>query len=440
LDFVAWNLPIEVFMSPVRFLFAFLVVTISTLAIRAEEPIKVEVEILGGKTVKGDLTSIDATEVTVKTETGVEKIPVKEVLAVNMNRQAKALPKQYALAELTDGTKLYCESIGMKKDVVLLKLTNGASVEAPMKLVKYVLRDAHDEAVMKKWEALLQQRTQEDRNFDCVVIATYTGSGTQEKLDKLNGIPGTIGGEEDGQLDFLVTKTGKKSPVEMSHFQALIFNNGPPPGAKPPIFKLNDVDGNFIPVAKLAAKGTGYAVETVGGVKMETPFASMVKLDFRIGNLRYLSEPGMEPSKSETISNLLPDPKYVKLFEPVKDKVKSPTSSELLPIRMKGITYKQGLSVHAKTELIYPVKGEYEWFSAVVGFSDDVGGLSVPVIIEIYGDGKLLKTLTLNHADYKQPEELKILIKDVDRLIIKVRSGGLLDSGWVELGDAMVNK
>ena len=115
--------------------------------------------------------------------------------------------------------------------------------------------------------------------------------------------------------------------------------------------------------------------------------------------------------------------------------------------RPEGKTLKQGMdevkrakSLHPKTELIYNLDSNYEWFNATLGFSDDVDGPSVPIVIEILGDGKQLASLPLNRKDYKEPKELKILIKDVDRLIIKVTADGMLDSGWVEFGDARVNK
>jgi len=394
-----------------------------------DDAIKVEVEALGSdNTTKGELDSIDATQVVVKTANGLEKIPIQQVLGLVTTQKSKGIPKQYALAELTDGTCLYCESVDINKGDAVLKLTNGAKIEVSLKLVKYVLREAHDPAVQAKWKPILAQKNQV---LDSVIMPYLRGGNFV-----LADIAGTIGVEEGGKLGFV--PGGKPIPVDVKAFQALLFANGPPTGARPQIFRLNDVDGNVIPVAGIKVKGNDFTLTTVGGVNIDMPAVAMVKLDFRMGKLRYLSE---MDAKQLVSSNLVPDQKHAEaLYGAVMDKVKSPTSNDMLPIRMKGVTYKHGLSVHAKTELIYKLDSDYEWFNATLGFSDDVGGPSVPIVIEIFGDGKQLKTITLNRKDYKEPKELKIQIKDVDRLIIKVTAGGMLDSGWVEFGDARVNK
>jgi hypothetical protein len=397
----------------------------------SNDAIMVEVEALGSdSTIKGELDSMDETEVVVRTVNGLEKIPIKRVVSVVTTQKSKAIPKQYALAELTDGTYLYCESIDIRKGDAVLKLTNGAKIEVSLKLVRFVLREAHDPVVQAKWRPILAEK---DRAHDSVIIPDRRGGNFV-----LNDIAGRIGVEDGGKLGFVQGRLGKPIPVAVKSFQALLFVNGPPKGAKPQIFRLKDVDGNVIPVAGIKMNGKDFTLTTVGGVNIEMPAVAMAKLDFAVGALHYLSEMDAKQSVS---SNLVRDQKDAEiLFGPVRDKVKSPTSNDMLPIRMNGVIYKHGLSVHAKTELMYDLDSEYEWFNATLGFSDDVEGPSVPIVIEICGDGKQLKTITLNRKDYTKPEELKIEIKDVDRLIIKVNSGGILDSGWVEFGDARVNK
>jgi hypothetical protein len=426
-------------MSCIRVCSALLVGALLTAVAQAQNPVKVEVETLDNKIVKGELESIDAKEVSVKTANGSEKIPVAQILGVATDRTIKAVPKdaKITLVELTDGTILHCTSIDFKKNDAILKLTNGGSVTANMKLLKYVVRDAQDVGIQKKWEKIVVDS--KGRSFDGFI--TRTGDG--EKM-VLNDIAGTIGDaiEEDGKvlLEFTPDATKTKGTYPVGNFQALLFVNGPPKDAIPQIFRLNDVDGNTIPVAEFKAKDDGYSVTTVGKVKIDVAAVSMAKMDFSKEKLRYLSD--LDPRDDPKVEcNLVPDKEYAKLvFGPVKDKIKSSAGAELLPIRMKGVTYKKGLSLHAHTELVYNVDSKYEWFKADLGFDDEIGGLTVPIIVDIYGDGKELKTITLNRAGYKEPEKLEINIKDVDRLIIKVRSGGALDSGWVEFGGARVTK
>jgi hypothetical protein len=426
-------------MACIRVVSALVVSALLTAVAQAQNPVKVEVETLDNKVVKGELESIDAKEVSVKTATGSQKIPVVQILGVSTDRAVKTPPKdaKITLVELTDGTILQCTSIDFKKDNAILKLTNGGKVIASVQLLKYVLRDSQDAGIQKKWEKIVA--ASKGRDFDGFI--TKTGEGDKMVL---NDIEGTIGEavEDDGKilLEFTPKATKTKGTYPTTNFQALLFVNGPPKNAIPQIFRLNDVDGNVIPVAEFKATDDGYSVTTVGKVKIDVAAVSMVKLDFSKEKQKFLSD-FLPPPEPKVDCNLVPDKDYAKLvFGPVMDKIKATAGAELMPIRMKGVTYKKGLSLHAHTELTYEVDSKYEWFKADLGFDDEVGGLTVPIIIDIYGDGKELKSITLNRAEYKEPEKLEINIKDVDKLIIKVRSGGALDSGWVEFGGARVTK
>ena len=112
------------------------------------------------------------------------------------------------------------------------------------------------------------------------------------------------------------------------------------------------------------------------------------------------------------------------------------------PLVLAGVTslqlFAKGLSVHAYTELVYDISGEYKEFKAILGVDPKVPGDS-HVKVTIEGDGKELFSGEINRKD--EPRPLTLDIKNVKQLRIVVASAGLLDLGnHVCLADAKVSK
>ncbi len=394
-------------------------------------PVKADVESLGGKTLRGELVNIDTTDVTLKTDKGEEKVPVVQVLTVTTDRPSRPAAKTYALVQLNDGTEFRCESVEFKKQEVTIKLVSGVSLKVQMKDLKFVLKDAHDKKILDQWQPIISTK---NRAFDALIVVNK-----DDKDRQLNVLDGTFGDIDDEQktISFVLSEANSRKDVPFANIHAFIFARGPLVNALPQLFRLQDVDGNTVPVAQVSRKDAGYTFTTVGLVKIDYPAEALVKLDFSKGKLTYLSD---FEFKEKFNYNLEENQERAKLiFGPVKDKNMNRSG----PIRIHGNTYKKGLAVHAYTELNFDVKGEYEWFNTIVGFDDEISGVTTSVIVEVFGDGKELKSVKLDRAADKEPKKLEVNIKDVSQLRIIVRRGQAqsLDFGCgIELGDARVNK
>ena len=61
------------------------------------------------------------------------------------------------------------------------------------------------------------------------------------------------------------------------------------------------------------------------------------------------------------------------------------------PLTLRGATYATGIGVHAASQLVYNLGGQYLSFTSDVGIDDEVNGKGVgSVDFQVFGDGKLL--------------------------------------------------
>jgi hypothetical protein len=115
------------------------------------------------------------------------------------------------------------------------------------------------------------------------------------------------------------------------------------------------------------------------------------------------------------------------------------------PMHVNNIAYEKGLALHAHTELVYDLKGDYREFRALVGLDDDVKGVGRPVLVTVEADGQKLAEVTLQRGvkDKAGPIPLVRNVKDVKKLRIVVTHdpAEFLDLGlYVDLADAYVSK
>jgi hypothetical protein len=177
----------------------------------------------------------------------------------------------------------------------------------------------------------------------------------------------------------------------------------------------------------------GYSITTVTGAKADFPLKSFTRWDFSKGKLTYLSDLEAKPSETSNVN-------FVEHYR--RDKNLDGEPIRLPQKNQDGVTalqlFPKGLSLHAYTELLYDIGGEYKEFKAVLGVDPKVQGDS-HVKVTIEGDGKELFAGEISRKD--DPKPLTLDIKNVKQLRIVVASTGLLDLGnHVCLADAKVSK
>jgi hypothetical protein len=380
-----------------------------------------DVHTLTGKEIKGKLTAIDAKEIVITTESGEEeKVPVEQVLDVQFDKpNPPPLKDKFTLVELVDGTQFICAKAALKGKQVKASLMNGKELNFEQVLLKFILNDAQEAALAKQWrEAVLSQKHATD-----VVAGLKNG--------QLNPVDGTFGdADEVGEKIKFTLVDGKTSvDLKLANIKGMLFVHGPAPNALPLAFKAYDASGNVLMIGTVAMKNDTLTLTTTAGVQIDATTASLARFDYSKGKLNFLSD--LTPVKVVHTTT-----------EGFPQNYRRDVNLDGGPLKMATKVYRKGLAIHSRTELEYDLNGEYREFKADIGFDSQVGGTEGPVVVVIEGDGKELRSLTLDRTAMQQAYvDVTVNIKDVNRLKIIVKSGSLLDLGkHVDLGNAKVSK
>jgi hypothetical protein len=379
-----------------------------------------DLQTLSGKKVTGDLVGVDRQTVIVRPASGeTVRVPVADVLQVDLT-PGDAPPKgAHTAVELTDGSVLLCSKVEVAGDQLDLTVIPDLHVRVPATAVFTVLRDAHDPKVRQDWQDFLTKRGR----LDMVVVRSD---------GKLNGLEGTFGPGSGDAIEFTPSATGQKRAVRLARVQGLIFVQKPNPDAPNPLCKVTDAVGNLLVAADVVLNADGLAVTTVSGTHVTVRDAKLLaKLDFSKGKLAYLSD--LTPTRDAVTLATEDDDLYARFVRYRKD-----LNLDNGAIRLGGKQYAKGLTLHAGTQLTYDVGGDYKELRATLGVDDGVETDS-PVEVIVEGDGRELFRGTVSRKD--PPRPLAVDVRGVRDLRVNVRATGLLDFGaQAALADAKVSK
>jgi hypothetical protein len=421
----ALNSPREVFMPFFR--------TLVALCFCASLGMGAELRTLAGTSLIGDVLSIDDKTITIKTEGG-DKVatPLLSVLQLELQHDFPALDSatKYIDVALADGSLLHCRALKVLSKEIELELLSGQKLKVPLAAISYVLNDAQDQKTRDEWKEIVAKKGERD------ILAIKAGGAIQR-------LEGTFGdGDEKKQtIAFDEKRTGQTVPTSLGRVHGLIIVRKPDENAPETLCKVFDTGNNILAAAKIAMGESSFVVTTVSGAKIEYPRAAKVeegkpavaRLDFSGGRLVFLSD-----------------------IDPVRTVEKSNTGRIDHYRRNKGLeggdirfaaepgqttpppTFAKGLAIHAYTELVYDLGGQYKKFDALLGVDESVEGDS-DVKVTIEADGKEVFADRVKRGD--KPKAVKLEVKDVKELRIVVRSSDLLDFGnQVALAEARVSK
>ena len=381
-----------------------------------------ELHTLKGNVLKGELEKVTDKEIVLKQDGKSTAIPLAEVLKLDFPAVVPIpLKGKYSAVELTDGSRLHCKEWSIKAKQVELTTLADQEIKVPLLAVANILNDAQEEKHRRDWAARLARKRRRD-------MAVFIRDGTPTPLE------GTFG-EADAEgksIEFQIP--GKKGKFPFANMHGLIFQRELDPQAPPVLCKLYDSYQDVIMVSSAERTPSGLSVTTPAGARFDIPQEILTRLDYTLDKVAYLSR--LEPSKVVQTSNF----DFVDTYR--RDK-----NLDNGPLRVYGESYAIGLSLHARTELEYDLKGDYREFHAVAGIDQSVGGEGGPVVLLIEGiiDGetKELYKKTFTRKDPKDKKEgvIDLNIKDVQKLRVVVRTGDLFDNGkHLDLVNAKVQK
>jgi hypothetical protein len=200
------------------------------------------------------------------------------------------------------------------------------------------------------------------------------------------------------------------------------------------ICQLIDVSGSRWSVQSLTLADGKIELTSPAGAKLTVPVERLGKLDFSSGNTVWLSD--LEPEfvqRRPYVASRLPQPSLERLFQPRRD-----LGMTGKPLMLDGVTYKKGIAMISRTEMVFRLTEDFRNFHAMVGIDDAVrDGGNVELVIS--GDDRVLLSQTVTGRDKAFPVDLDIT--GVRRLKILVDFGEEMDiADHLNLCDARLTK
>ena len=384
---------------------------------------------LTGQRTTGSVVEVAGHAVTVIDAGGVKvAIPTATLASIEFGPSAPPPAGKFDELELIDGSVLRVTQVKVKgKGVEVTPVTPAVgaapAIEVPLGAVFWLLRGADDAARRTDWAKLLAGRGKRD----LVVVRSADG---------LNPLPGTvISGTDAGDAVVFEREDGTRSNVRLTRASGGIVFNQPPRDVVPPtICRVIDRAGNRLVAQAVAIGGGGLKVTTVAGAIVTYPdLAAVEKLDFRQGNVAYLSDlDGKFDYPPVEADGLLGD-RFP--FAPKVGRDKAVFGGDIV---LDGRKFARGVSVPPDVIASYPLGGNYREFRATVGIQDGPSRAGWAVRLRVELDGRPVLDEVVKKAD--KPRELAVNVKDAKELRLVVERTGLFAGDQLNLADARVQK
>lgn len=385
----------------------------------------------GGKKLTGKLVGVDAENVTLAIGDGKVAIPARDIVVVDLGNKVSLLPKDvttFSEIELTDGSTFRVAKFVLKGKQLEADLIAGPEGVAPPKLdipmgaVFSAMKKADDPKVRDNWKRMLGTRGKRD----LYVIAQESG---------FTFIQGTVlagAADEKGRPVVSFEKeTGGKDELQLSRAAGLVFHQPQPATIPPTLCKVVDVFGNALTATAIAVTPEGVAVTTVAGVKVTYPStAALVRLDYALGNVAYLSD--LDPQLD--VPEVPPEEK--RLNQPAAYLKDRSFANE--QIKLDGQTFPKGITLAPDTVATFSLNGDYAQFKATVGIDENGANATSAARVTVEADGQVLFSEMLKRKD--KPKGLVLAVKGVKQLRVVVETDTPLNGNYVTLADARVQK
>lgn len=384
-----------------------------------------------GKKITGKLVAVEADNVTLEIGGNKAQMSARDLVSITFGAEVARLPKDvttYSEIELTDGSTFRVASFTLKDTKFDAKLIPGPAgvelpkLDLPMSAVFSAMKRADDPKVRDNWKRMLGTRGKRD----LYVIAQETS---------FSFIQGTVlsGGADEKGRPFVTfeKETGGKDELLLSRAAGLVFYQPQPTSIPPTLCKVTDVFGNSLTATAIALAPEGVTVTTVAGVKVvyASP-AALVKLDYALGNVAYLSD--LDPQLE--VPEVPPEEK--RLNQPaayIKDR-----SFSNEQIKLDGQNFPKGVTIAPDTIATFNLNSDFSQFKATVGIDENGANATSSARVTVEADGQVLFAETIKRKD--KPKGLVLAVKGVKQLRIIVEADTPLNGNYVTLADARVQK
>ena len=366
----------------------------------------VEVQPLSGKPISGTLSALTAEKIALETPQGPVTLEIGKIMGVTVKRPpGGSRPQPAVWLEMVDGSAPAGTQFTVNEGRARLTLAEGATLEIPIRDVRWVRFGPQTEAMARQWSRILEK----ERKTDFLVVKK--GDALDENQGVLRNVAeDTVQFELDGEL----------LPVKRERVYGLVYHQVAGRQLPQPLCTIREAAGAAWAARSLATNRDQLEWTTPTGLKLARPLAALARIDFSHGKIVYLSD-----LKAESVEWV---PYYAiaggsaaraALFAPRQDR-----SLASGPLVVEGVQYAKGLGLHSRTTLVYRLPESFRRFSAVAGIDDRVRPRG-HVLLAVRGDGRVLWNGPVTGTE--PAKAIDVDVAGVRRLTIFVDFGDDLD-------------
>jgi hypothetical protein len=383
-----------------------------------------EAQSIGGDTVVGELFSLDANLLGLRTPTGIVALPLRDLLQARVKSDEKpAAGRSAVCVELTDGSRLMATDFQVTKGVATISLSAENSIALPTRAIRWV-RFVDTTETADQIDAAWREFAAHTPAGDLLVVRK------KGSIDSTEGLVGDITSEA-----VIFTLDGEGIHVKRPKIEGIVFAR--PAGNEFPESDLILVDnaGSHYHAASLKLVDDAIQLTTPAGLKTAVRLANVTQLDFSSGKIQYLSD--LDPESFAFQPFFAPAENLPALTEFYR--LRRDIGLENQPLRLDGRAYRKGIALYSRSTVVYRLPGKFRNFTATAGIDDAVRASGGDVKLEILGDGKSLWTGHVRGAE--QPQSINVEITGVKRLEIVADYGDRQDvADHLDLCEAKVSK
>ena len=383
---------------------------------------EVQVNLLQGDPVAGNISALNSQEITLTDKSGDTQHALDQLQSIVFTHPAAPAKDATTLITLHGGSRFHAKSITLTGDKCTVVIGNAQSFICRADSVRDIQFKSLTDEALQQYKQIITAESAED----ILIVQRQSGA-----IDQLEGIVEAIDGE-------FVTFNfgGDKIPVEITKLAGIRLVDPVNKDTAKSLCRLTDTLNNVWQVSQLELKLEDQQLQakTCTGESLTLKLSELSRLDFASNNILYLSDITPEAVEwTPFLSGNLIRKRLSKVYEPRMD-----ISVDGTPLMVGTESYSKGISIHSRTVMSLRLPDTYSKLQMDIGIDPSMNGRG-HVELTILGDNKQLFQDFVTGSD--KPRTLDVNIAGVRRITIKVDYGKNLDIGdQLNMGNARVLK
>ena len=340
---------------------------------------EVQVNMMDGTTVSGNLTAASAGEITIQCDGKAVTVPSEQLLSVTPKVPPEPSGESpTAWIELVDGSKLSGAGFTVKNGTAAIAL-DGTVYRIPTSAIRNVRFSKPGDPASPVWPA----KVGADAMSDLLAV---------RKKDTVDFNEGVLVSVNEDHVLFQLE--GETIPVARTKIDGLIFFHKAGDTLPEPKCIIEECNGRRISARDFLLSKGKLEISTSLGLVHLIPVENITRIDFSIGKVVYLSD--LEPDSVRWTPYLDirgASEAMEQYYAPRRDE-----GREHQPLVTGGKKYTKGLGLYSRTEMTFRLPAGAKKFKALAGIDDsvrDVGG----VRLVISTDGKKIFDKSITGSD-----------------------------------------